>query len=206
MGSNAPLPSAIADRRLMTLCHDLRQYVATGLLMSDLDGDSSLTQEVEARFAALHSLFHQIGLIIDAEVSDSTSPRSRIDLREVVGECVEVVRLRHQRVRASLAPAASAFGDAVLVRRAVANVLDNAVRAAGDEGSVEVRLRTEDGDSLIEVVDDGTGFGRGPRGTGQGLSVVAMAVETCRGRLEIISGPGPGTTVRMVLPRDGGRP
>ncbi len=37
-------------------------------------------------------------------------------------------------------------------------------------------------------------------GHGHGMSVVGTVLQECHGRLEITSGPGPGTTVRMLIP------
>jgi signal transduction histidine kinase len=45
---------------------------------------------------------------------------------------------------------------------------------------------------------------KGNRGTGLGLSEVYGVVRRHRGRVEIESEPGRGTTVRIVLPRDTG--
>jgi signal transduction histidine kinase len=66
-------------------------------------------------------------------------------------------------------------------------------------------VRRAAGGAVVEVTDDGDGFGRIPSVSGQGMSIVDQALRTCHGRLEITSGPGPGTTVRMLIPtpRDG---
>jgi len=191
-----------AEDQLSRFCHDVRQHVVIGLLMSRVeDGDPS--SEAHVRLATLHTLFQQIGLLIDAEDGDTGPRRTRIDLPEIIGDCVQVARGRDAEIHARVTPRATAFGDPILLRRAVANILDNAVRAAGAHGNICVRVSEEGDESLIEVTDDGVGFGRGPRGTGQGMSIVALAVEACDGRLEIASGPAAGTTVRMILPRSG---
>jgi len=52
----------------------------------------------------------------------------------------------------------------------------------------------------VEVTDDGHGFGQIESGSGHGLSIVSAAVRASNGRLEISSGPGPGTRVRIVMP------
>lgn len=195
----------LEDARLNRLCHDLRQYVATGLLLSEAaDGDPG--SEAYVRLGTIHTLFRQIGLLINAEVDGASAGRTPIDLPELVSECTQLVALRDVEIETRVASTATAYGDAALLRRAVANVLDNALRAARGRGSIRVRVTVSGPNSVIEVTDDGIGFGRGPRGSGHGMSVVAMAVDACRGRLEIVSGPGPGTTVRMVLPRYGAGP
>jgi signal transduction histidine kinase len=93
-----------------------------------------------------------------------------------------------------------AFGDKALLRRAISNILDNASRAAGTAGRVRVCVGVDGADAYVEISDDGAGFGGITHGTGHGLQLVAAAVRASRGRLEISSGPGPGTTVRLLLP------
>ncbi len=75
--------------------------------------------------------------------------------------------------------------------------------------SVRIRLSAPPGRVMLEVTDDGAGFdpaavraarpGRGGP-TGFGLSGMAERAELLGGKLELISAPGRGTTVRLVLP------
>jgi signal transduction histidine kinase len=127
-----------------------------------------------------------------------------VDLVELVDECVSYVRMTHDvPLHVSADGPVEALVDPVMLRRAVNNVLDNATRAAGATGRVRVRvdrLRTQ---AIVEVTDDGDGFGRIPSISGQGMSVVDQALRACHGRLEISSGPGPGTTVRLLIPSQG---
>jgi two-component system OmpR family sensor kinase len=53
-------------------------------------------------------------------------------------------------VRAAIAP--------TLLRRAVDNLLDNAVRYSPSSGVVTVRVRRANSDAVVEVIDDGPGF------------------------------------------------
>jgi signal transduction histidine kinase len=95
------------------------------------------------------------------------------------------------------------IGDTVQLRRAISNVLDNAVRAAGRCGSVQITVGRKGALAFVYVLDDGPGFGRGARGLGEGLSIVSSVIHRYRGRLEIMSGPGAGTEVRMYFPLAG---
>jgi signal transduction histidine kinase len=83
------------------------------------------------------------------------------------------------------------------LRRAVANLVDNAIRA-GDR--VDVRLLPVADRVRIEVTDDGPGFGRLPRQTGHGLAVALEVAARCGGLLEIGAGPAGGAAVRLELP------
>jgi signal transduction histidine kinase len=63
-----------------------------------------------------------------------------------------------------------------------------------------VELSADNGCLRVEVSDDGIG-GADPS-AGTGLSGLRDRVEALDGRLEIISPPGEGTTVRVELPLD----
>jgi signal transduction histidine kinase len=181
--------------------HDLRQCVATGLLLSQVIDDADLENEAQVRVATIHRVFEQIRGLINAEDGDTAPRWTKVDLTEIVDECVRIARFMPEvTINATLAKGAAAYGDPVLLSRAVTNLLDNAARAAGPAGQVSVVVSATGTGSIVEVSDDGVGFGRAPRGTGVGLTVVATAVRACRGRLEIVSGPEPGTTVRLILP------
>jgi signal transduction histidine kinase len=185
--------------QLLRLCHDLRQYVAAGLLLSEIARDES-TEGIQHRLALINQQFTSIAELIAGEC-DGTHHKGVVNLTQLVGECAEVVRITHRvSVATEAAGRALAYGDKALLRRAISNILDNAARAAGTAGRVGVRVGVSGDDAFLEVSDDGAGFGGITHGTGHGLQLVAAAVRASRGRLEISSGPGPGTTVRLLLP------
>jgi signal transduction histidine kinase len=83
----------------------------------------------------------------------------------------------------------------------VAEALTNVVKHAGARrASVEVALR-DDG-LAIEVVDDGVGGAEPARGSG--LTGLSDRVAAADGSLTLVSPPGGGTVVRVLLPVDGG--
>jgi K+-sensing histidine kinase KdpD len=170
------------DSTLSSVCHDLRQYVAAGLVLSQVADAGEPQNDAPVRLSTIHTLFDQIGLLVNA-IGETRPLRTEVHLHEIIDECVQIARATlGLEIEAQIAPTATAFGDPVLLRRAMTNVLDNA-----DE-------------CVIEVTDDGLGFGQTSHGSGQGMSVVASAVFACHGRLELVCGPARGTTIRMVLP------
>ncbi len=106
--------------------------------------------------------------------------------------------------------------DAAQFERALEHLIDNALEVSPDGIGVDVRLE-KDGTSLaIEVIDRGRGMAPGfvatelfrPfRSTKGGHGIGAYQVrETARaagGDLVVVSEPGLGTTMRLVLPRGG---
>jgi heavy metal sensor kinase len=115
-------------------------------------------------------------------------------------------------------------GDEDWLRRAIGNVIENAMRYTPEGGSVRVRTRrlSEDGTTSIrvEVEDDGPGIAPGdlPRlfdrfyradqargarpggGTGLGLPITKAIVDGHGGTVEIRSELGEGTRVLVTLP------
>ncbi|HEY2764379.1 MAG TPA: sensor histidine kinase [Pseudonocardiaceae bacterium] len=91
--------------------------------------------------------------------------------------------------------------------RAVANVVDNAVRAAGPAGRVEVHVHDEAPNVVIEVIDDGPGFGRAPAGAASlGLGIVASLTRQCGGKLDVMTAHPHGVRVRLEFRDLGSEP
>ena len=108
--------------------------------------------------------------------------------------------------------------DADALRRALAAVVDNAVRFT-ERGGVTVSLQTDGDHASIQVEDTGIGMvgeflpvasepfrqasegdARTHEGVGIGLAIAQRLLEIMGGRLRIDSTPGQGTTVRLLLP------
>jgi len=91
--------------------------------------------------------------------------------------------------------------DRLAFWRAVRNLIDNAVRAAGPAGHVEVTLYDEDGWAVVQVDDDGPGFGAAKPGLGSlGLGIVQDMTGAWGGHLQIRHRSRGGASVRMLLP------
>jgi len=125
------------------------------------------------------------------------------DLREVIDACLELYRDRHPGV--SLVPRCEpdlprALLDPEQMKRALVNLLDNAVEAMGGRGTVTIEARRDAaaGGLRIEVADDGPGirpedrdrlflpyFSTKRRGTGLGLALVHHIVSDHMGRIRV---------------------
>ena len=111
-------------------------------------------------------------------------------------------------------------GDAPAVRRAVANLIANAVRLAPDGTNVTVAADRFDAWNFVSVADDGPGiapenhvrvfqrFWRGDREearqqgrSGLGLTIVRQIVEAHGGRVDLASDIGHGSTFVLWFPR-----
>jgi two-component system, OmpR family, phosphate regulon sensor histidine kinase PhoR len=104
-----------------------------------------------------------------------------------------------------------------MLRLVVENLVENALRYAGEGATCTVTLARLNGDVVLEVADDGAGVpdedvprlferffrsdrARTSRGTGLGLAIVKHVVEAAGGSVEARGGQARGLDVRCVLP------
>jgi signal transduction histidine kinase len=114
----------------------------------------------------------------------------------------------------------TAIADRVVLRQALINLVDNAIKFTPAGGRIWITVSASDGTSFVEVSDTGPGIpaGSGERifdrfyrgdedaasGTGLGLSIAKGAVEANGGMLTLAHSGPDGTTFRIMLPRPRG--
>lgn len=100
------------------------------------------------------------------------------------------------------------------------NLVDNSIKYNKDNGKVDVKVQDGSEDVTVSVSDTGIGIGAADRervferfyradkshskeigGTGLGFSIVKHGVLFHKGRVELESEPGVGTTITFVLPK-----
>ena len=105
-------------------------------------------------------------------------------------------------------------GEEAALREVLTNLIFNAVDAMPNGGRIIVEVSVEAGQSILRLRDTGVGMTeevkqrclepffstKGERGTGLGLSMVYGIIERHRGRLDLESAPGQGTTFTISLP------
>jgi K+-sensing histidine kinase KdpD len=211
---------------LRAVSHDLRSpltaVMAAGEALSAREieaGDRrALAEAIVAESARLSRL---VDKLLDLSRLEGGHAQPRPDwcsIEEVVVAAVEDLGERGSLVRVSLDPDLPLVrADAAQLERALANLLDNAIRfSAGEQALVRARpLRDR---VAIRVVDRGPGVahadlerifepfyqGAGDRssheGSGLGLAIVRGLVEVNGGRVWAESTPGQGTTFVVELP------
>lgn len=157
---------------------------------------------------------------LEAESIDlSLEPIDPGDLAtEVYREWAAVFERARARVHVQLTPGVPAVhGDRFVLRRALGNLLHNALVHAGERVTVHLTVDADGEFVCFSVSDDGVGippefhemifekFGRVPgprpvRGTGLGLPYCRLAAEAHRGDLRLESEPGQGAAFRLRIP------
>ena len=150
-------------------------------------------------------------------------PRPRIELEPLVLEALELgTRLAQGTgVHVKLGPVAPAAvrGDSSALGRAMRNLVENAVKYTPAGGTVELTLRTADGQAVFAVQDTGIGIApadaerifepfvrldaaraRETGGTGLGLAIARSIVLAHGGTLTLEREPGPGSCFVISLP------
>ena len=109
--------------------------------------------------------------------------------------------------------------DIAILRQAVVNILDNAIKYTPHGGLVTLRVAQTGTEAILEIIDNGPGIlpehhakvfdrfyrvdaarNRAEGGFGLGLAIARQAVEIHGGRIEIFGSPGQGSIFRIVLP------
>jgi len=218
-------------RFIQEASHELRNPLAVmrtnlDVVMGDPEattGDFRIAGEVAGRSAIRMSALVD-DLLLYAHHKRPDAQREPLDLSILVAETVEdfaAAATRAQAVlNAKVAPDLLVVGDGVALRRALANLLNNALRVVDPQGLVAVTAGHDDQQIWISVADDGPGlsaqdlprvfqrFWKGDRASsredgrsGLGLAIVRQIAEGHGGQVTVRSGLGEGATFTLWFPR-----
>lgn len=197
--------SPAAELHSRRLCHDIRHELATvAMLASAAEFDGVMLPQTRLRLQQIGQQMQRITELL-ARIDDPApvpAPVRPADVASCVRGVAEVARLCTST--ALLVDTAQDLLGAVNpleLRRAVANLVGNAVRAAGSEGTVHVRARRAGSGVAVSVGDSGPGFGtRRPVASGLGLGIVAAFARGCRGDLSFGTSELGGAEVTLRFP------
>lgn len=204
---------------LAGVSHDLRSPLARIRMAAELlpaTEANAMRREVIVRNVQVADRL--IGSFLDHVRSGELPVDEAIDLAAVIRSAAEQAERPAAELRLESPPSLMLpRGNALLIERMVANLLDNAWQHGA--APVVLRVTVGPGQACIEVEDAGPGIspdarsrllrafargdaGRGTPGLGLGLAVVQRGAERMGGRVEIEAGnAGKGCIVRVCLPR-----
>jgi two-component system, NarL family, sensor histidine kinase UhpB len=183
--------------------HDEVNQSLTGLLLRLEAAREAAPPELEGELAETKALANQAMTEL-LSLARQLRPTALDDLGLVAAIGGQIEQLGRGDVDARLEVTGdfSDLGDdaQLVVYRVAQEALSNAARHSG-AGRVEVRLRrTEPGDVVLEVADDGRGFAFEQSEQGLGLAGMRERALLVGGEVTIESRPDHGTNVRLTVP------
>jgi two-component system phosphate regulon sensor histidine kinase PhoR len=209
--------------------HELRTPLASiiGYIETLSDPDAKIDAATSARFHAtvlreakrLQTLVEDLMSLSRIEAEKHELPRERIDLGQLVASIGgEVASTMGEDRIAVHSEEALVTGDRQQLDQLVRNLIDNALKYGNPAAAVQVDVRKLGDEAELRVTDRGEGIhpdhlpyltrrfyrtdpgrSRAAGGTGLGLAIVKHIVERHRGKLDITSKLGEGTTVAIRI-------
>jgi signal transduction histidine kinase len=221
---------------LATMSHELRTPLNAIIGFSELMQDQLYGPLGDKRYAEYSGLIqgaghHLLSLINDVldmskiEAGKFELHRQRFDIREILRDCLDLMRERANQEEVTLLgdiPATPLMIDADrrAMKQILLNLLSNAIKFTPAGGKVVARAKASDDTLILSVEDTGIGIppdqvsrlgnpfvqvrssaGASHEGTGLGLALVRALAETHEGNLKIESVLTQGTTVSVMIPR-----
>ncbi|TCN37661.1 histidine kinase/DNA gyrase B/HSP90-like ATPase [Kribbella orskensis] len=185
-------------RSLRGVCHDVGQELAVVQALARLAAlEAGLPEQVRRQLETIGEHAAYVARMMSDSVEGITDS-AEFDLSELVSRMVADIRLRTQATCRVVASPVRVVANPILLRRAVVNLLDNAVRAAGPDGLVLARVLRDGDNAVVEIEDDGPGWGQvGPGLASLGLGVAHNCVAEHGGDLELETGQLGGALVRL---------
>ena len=216
-----------AERRLLLdISHELRSPLArlsvAVELARDADDPGKHLDRIEKEAGRLNALVGELLQVTRAEGDASKLRREPVDLTGLIDAIIEDAKIeaeaRGSRVEWRERTPLTCGADAELLRRAIENVVRNAIRYAPEGTAVEVALQRQGERAVITVRDLGPGVpeehltrifdafyrvdparDRASGGAGLGLAIARRAVELHGGEIRARD-VSPGLMVEIQLP------
>ncbi len=215
-----------------SVSHDLRTPLT--LIMSPLaqrlarrGGPPQDRREDAMMLRNARLLFRHVSDLLDAAKIEAGSMRAhhaRFDLarlaRVTAAQFESMARERELAFEIDARAAVEIEADAAMIQRVVVNLLANAIKFTPRSGRVQLRVRIDGGEAIVEVQDNGRGIPDAMReavferfrqveggaqraygGTGLGLAIVRDFVGLHRGSVAVTEAPGGGALFTVRLPR-----
>jgi two-component system OmpR family sensor kinase len=212
------------------VAHELRTPLTAIRGNAEMLEDPDLPPSLHAKFVGiivseserLSHLVNDLLTLQHIQNEEGSTTLKRVNLRSVAQSVVDtlgpILRERQANVRIT-GEAPDVLGNPERLKEALTNLVDNATHFIEPGGHITIELCGLKGNAVIQVKDDGTGFGdvdpkllfgrfyrtdfsraRNSGGTGLGLSIVKSIVEAHDGTIEAVNLPQGGACFIIAIP------
>jgi two-component system OmpR family sensor kinase len=212
------------------VAHELRTPLTAIRGNAEMLEDPDLPPTLHAKFVdiivseseRLSHLVNDLLTLQHIQNEEGSTTLKRVNLRSVAQSVVDtlgpILRERRANVRIT-GEAPDVLGNPERLKEALTNLVDNATHFIEPGGHITIELCGLKGNAVIQVKDDGTGFGdvdpkllfgrfyrtdfsraRNSGGTGLGLSIVKSIVEAHDGTIEAVNLPQGGACFIIAIP------
>jgi heavy metal sensor kinase len=190
----------------------------------------SLSEEIRAvlvsnleELGRLTRIVNDILTLAEVEAGSQVLTQKPLDLKSLVNDLTDQMQFlaleRNIAIEVQDMPETTVLADDLWIRRAVLNLLDNAIKYSRDGGKIRVSMVNDGARVRLSIHDDGIGIAgrdlpyiferlyradparnRNTGGVGLGLALVKWVVEAHDGQVTVVSAPDKGARFQVELP------
>lgn len=220
----------VQSQFISDVAHELRTPLTAIRGNAEMLEDPDLPPELHAKFCGiiiseserLSRLTNDLLTLRRIEEDDNAMALQRINLRELSQGVLDALRPIIEDSQANarvVGEAPDILGNPDMMKQALTNLVANATKFIEPGGHITIELSGLHGNAVIQVKDDGTGFGdidpkllfgrfyrtdssraRNTGGTGLGLAIVKSIVEAHDGTVEAVNLPDGGACFIVAIP------
>lgn len=213
---------------LDNVAHDLKTPLARARLASELALKSGSVEDLkmasEENIENLDIILNLLSTIMMmSEVNSKTLVKNKeiFQARKIIEEIEElyvfIAEEKNILIKIACTDTSNIFADKLMIRQALANLLDNAIKYSPPNTSILISCTTYPNETILSVADEGEGIAskdlpkiwerlyradksRHQKGFGLGLSLVKIFVESNGGSVAVESIEGKGSVFKIILP------
>jgi two-component system, sporulation sensor kinase B len=211
----------VVSQLAASVAHEVRNPLTSvrGFLQL-LSDDNNLKQEQKSYIdIALNELDHAQAIINDylSLARPNTEELSVIDLSEEIRKTIALMtsfsNIQNITIRTRIQDALFIKGNKGEMKQVLVNIIKNGIEAMTTGGTLSIHAFEKNGVVFIEIIDTGKGMTKAQlkklgtpfyttkeKGTGVGLTISFQLVQAMKGRIEVQSEPGKGTTFTIQFP------
>ena len=215
---------------LRAVSHELRTPLARVFFALDHAQASTTVEEknshlkrIDRSLVELNDLVEELMTYLRLEKRDARTQIKRMDIAQVLQEMRELAADLNPDVTVVVdCPDLEVFADSHNLRRALSNLVGNAIRHA--KSRILIECQNKDGGFAIGVEDDGPGIPESERekifepfyrldssrgrqgGAGLGLAIVSRIMQRHNGTVTLVEGTQKGARFVLQFPEKGNRP